>query len=85
MSPSNHNIARPLTWTPGTNYRNTPWYEDDDNMLFELENSLSHGITNLMGHQLEDGIWEYAIVHWWYGSCTPIVLFHNGKVVPAHN
>lgn len=57
------------------------WYKDDCNELYVIENDIRSGITKLMGHRLEDGTWEYAVIHWWYHSCTPLVIVRDGKVV----
>lgn len=57
-----------------------PWYEMSENLIYEIENE-DYGLKHLVGHQTEDGSWEYAIVSWVHRSCHPIVIFRNGKTL----
>lgn len=56
------------------------WWEQDEYQIAEIENDFDRGITYLMAHLTEQGLWEYAIVQWRYGSAYLMLQFSSGLV-----
>lgn len=57
--------------------RSDCWWEHKEFLICNLDSSEEGGVTDLVGKE-QHGEWLYAVVRWYYGSCTVIAMFKNG-------
>lgn len=53
------------------------WWRDSKTTIDYIP---GESVRTLHGRQLEDGSWEYAIVQWWYGNPTLLMVFKDGEI-----
>lgn len=56
------------------------WWAEDEYILNRLEAN-DRGVKYLMARRDVEGVFEYAIVWWFYNSPTLDLLFKNGEIL----
>ena len=55
------------------------WNKDGWTEIADLEDDFDRGVRKLYARKI-DGVWHYAIVHWYHQTSTAVVEFANGRL-----